>query len=200
MNTCPHIESKKNGHDRHGQPRYRCLDCGKTWGIANSEVGRIPLEKEASIRRLLAEGVGVRETARRVGVSSATVRARRPRPAYKPPSTKTGHDLCDHCGERINKDREFFRRTSRLSHKFCDHDCFVAYFLHLRGRMECQGCGVKRDDVPNSKAWCRGYCPKCYSGLRLFGFDEAAARLCRLNVLLKKEIQNGQRLRNQKYV
>lgn len=197
---CQHVDSKKNGHDRHGNQRYRCVDCGKTWGLGNSETGRLPLEKETRIRQLLAEGCGVRETARRVGVNSQTVRARRPQPKYKQKSPKSGPDLCDHCGEQITKQREFFRRTSRLVHKFCDHNCFVAYFIHLRGRMECHCCGVKRGDIENSKAWNRGYCPPCYAGLRLFGFDEAAASLYRLNVLLKKEIQNGQRLRNQKHV
>ena len=31
---CPFCESKlthSNGHDRHGKPRLKCSECGKTW-------------------------------------------------------------------------------------------------------------------------------------------------------------------------
>ena len=77
MIACAHPEYRTNGKDRHGNTRYRCKVCGKTW----VEVKPVkPLGKmtgsvaDAKLAlRLLVEGASLRSVARITSLDRATV-------------------------------------------------------------------------------------------------------------------------------
>src|SRR4051794_35233011 len=75
--ACGHLESKKHGRDRHGNQRYRCLLCGKTFVEAHEPrpLGRmtVPLESAKLVLRLLVEGMSIRATERTTGVNRNTI-------------------------------------------------------------------------------------------------------------------------------
>lgn len=69
-------ETKKNGTDRKGNQRFRCLSCGKTaiqpYDKPLDEM-RLPIEKAVMILRLLVEGNSIRSTERITGVEKKTI-------------------------------------------------------------------------------------------------------------------------------
>ena len=74
---CPHTDSKKFGHDRHGNQRYRCLVCGCTW-MEKKPAGplapmRIPVETAKTILQLLLEGSSIRSAERITGTHRDTI-------------------------------------------------------------------------------------------------------------------------------
>lgn len=74
---CSHSERRANGKDRHGNTRYRCKLCGKTWvevqPVKALGTMRLPLEKAKLALRLLCEGMSIRATERTTGVHRDTV-------------------------------------------------------------------------------------------------------------------------------
>lgn len=74
---CSHSESRANGVDRHGNTRYRCKLCGKSWvevqPIKPLGVMRVPVEDAKMALRLLVEGNSVRGTARITGLDKKTL-------------------------------------------------------------------------------------------------------------------------------
>ncbi len=76
MIACAHAESKKFGKDRYGNPRHRCLLCGKTWtDRAPKLLGemRVPTDKAVFALKLLLEGVSIRATSRLTGLCKDTI-------------------------------------------------------------------------------------------------------------------------------
>jgi hypothetical protein len=70
-NTCASTQLVKNGRSRHGHQRYRCKNCGTTFGDLDRRL--VPQELKESALRHYAEGVGLRATERLVGVSHNSV-------------------------------------------------------------------------------------------------------------------------------
>ncbi|HJT32790.1 MAG TPA: hypothetical protein VJ783_12180 [Pirellulales bacterium] len=76
MIACAHASRKRHGKDRHGNQRWRCLLCGKTWIEAQPKpLGpmRVPVEDAKLALRLLVEGSSIRSTARVTGLHKKTV-------------------------------------------------------------------------------------------------------------------------------
>ena len=74
---CSHSAFKRHGHDRDGNPRFRCKLCGKTW-IEPKEsrpLGdmRIDVETAKLALRLLTEGMSIRGTERTTGLHRDTI-------------------------------------------------------------------------------------------------------------------------------
>ena len=74
---CHHSEYRTNGVDRHGNKRYRCKLCGKTWVEVEpvKPLGdmRISADDAKLALRLLVEGNSVRGTSRITGLDKATL-------------------------------------------------------------------------------------------------------------------------------
>jgi transposase-like protein/IS1 family transposase len=74
---CHHERTKKHGHDRKGNQRFRCLDCGLTWIAAQpaNPLGemRIDVEDAKLALHLLTQGMSVRATSRTTGLNKKTV-------------------------------------------------------------------------------------------------------------------------------
>jgi len=72
--TCAHCEcenTKKHGKDRHGNPRYKCKDCGKTFldkPPAPLGASTLELKRAAFALGLMLEGMSVRATSRMTGI------------------------------------------------------------------------------------------------------------------------------------
>ena len=65
--ACRHEEAKRHGRDRHGNQRFRCKSCGKTWAESHDKpLGdmRIPLDRAVFCLRLLLEGNSIRSVER----------------------------------------------------------------------------------------------------------------------------------------
>lgn len=76
MVCCAHNERKKDGKDRYGNQRYKCLLCGKRFSAPKAKplgVMRVPVETAKLVLRLLAEGGSLRSTARVTGLHQKTV-------------------------------------------------------------------------------------------------------------------------------
>ncbi|MEX2118361.1 MAG: hypothetical protein WD847_02025 [Pirellulales bacterium] len=76
MIACAHAETKKHGRDRHGNPRFRCKLCGKTWTETQPRpLGdmRVPVETAKLALRLLTEGMSIRATERTTGLHRDTI-------------------------------------------------------------------------------------------------------------------------------
>jgi len=77
MIACAHAEARTNGKDRHGNTRFRCKMCGKTWVEVKpvKPLGdmRIDLNDAKLALRLLVEGNSVRGTARITGLDKKTL-------------------------------------------------------------------------------------------------------------------------------
>ncbi len=74
--SCKHESHKKFGRDRHGNQRYRCTLCGKTWADERPRplgAMRIPVETAKLALRLLVEGNSVRSTERITGLHRDTI-------------------------------------------------------------------------------------------------------------------------------
>ena|SRR6266581_2710425 len=68
---CRKTHIVKNGKSYHGRQRFRCWDCGTTFGEKNLRV--VPPEKKAAALAQYMEGVGQRSTERLVGVSHNSI-------------------------------------------------------------------------------------------------------------------------------
>ncbi|HEY1600913.1 MAG TPA: hypothetical protein VGG64_15010 [Pirellulales bacterium] len=77
MICCAHQESKKHGRDRHGNQRYRCLSCGKTFVEVKpvKPLGpmRVPVADAKLVLRLLTEGMSIRAAERTTHVNRNTI-------------------------------------------------------------------------------------------------------------------------------
>jgi len=77
MIACGHLEFRTNGKDRHGNVRYRCKHCGKTWvevrHVKPLGAMKVPVEKAKMILRLLVEGSSIRSAERLTGVHRDTI-------------------------------------------------------------------------------------------------------------------------------
>lgn len=73
--TCQN-EARKFGRDRHGNQRFQCLTCARTWtdipALPLDEM-RIPLDKALDVLGLLTEGMSIRASSRRTGVAKGTI-------------------------------------------------------------------------------------------------------------------------------
>jgi transposase-like protein len=58
----------RNGPTHSGVPSFRCRECGRRF-VARPRTGPVPDDRQALIRRLLAERLSLRAIARAVGVS-----------------------------------------------------------------------------------------------------------------------------------
>ena len=72
---CEHKDNKKHGRDRHGNQRFRCKKCGKTWVRDRRPLGnmRIPLDRAVMCLRMLLEGNSIRSTERLTGTHRDTI-------------------------------------------------------------------------------------------------------------------------------
>jgi transposase-like protein/IS1 family transposase len=77
MIACAHAESRTNGKDRHGNQRFRCKLCGKTWVEVKpvKPLGdmRIDVADAKLALRLLTEGMSIRATERTTGINRNTI-------------------------------------------------------------------------------------------------------------------------------
>jgi IS1 family transposase/transposase-like protein len=76
MIACSHGTTKRFGKDRKGNPRIRCVLCGKTWTIqAPKLLGsmQIPVADAKLALRLLTEGMSIRGAERSTGLARNTV-------------------------------------------------------------------------------------------------------------------------------
>jgi IS1 family transposase/transposase-like protein len=75
--TCDHSSFRTNGVDRHGNARFRCKLCGKTWVEVKpvKPLGdmRVSVDDAKLALRLLVEGNSVRGTSRITGLDKATL-------------------------------------------------------------------------------------------------------------------------------
>lgn len=73
---CSCSTSKKDGKDRKGQQRFKCLQCGRRWTDTGSKpIGnmRIDLDKAAFAINLLLEGTSIRACERLTGLNRDTI-------------------------------------------------------------------------------------------------------------------------------
>jgi len=76
MIACAHAQTKKFGKDRKGNPRHRCLLCGKTWTDRPvNPLGemRIDLDDAKRALHLLCEGSSIRSAERLTGLNRNTI-------------------------------------------------------------------------------------------------------------------------------
>lgn len=76
MICCAHAERKKNGKNRHGVQRYKCLLCGKRFTEPQDRpLGalRVPIEDAKRVLHLLAEGSSIRSAERLTGMHRDTI-------------------------------------------------------------------------------------------------------------------------------
>lgn len=76
VSTCQHTETKKHGKDRKGNPRVRCILCGKTLtqhGARPLGDLRINVKQAATVLNLLLEGMSIRSTSRVTGICKKTI-------------------------------------------------------------------------------------------------------------------------------
>ena len=73
--ACQHDQTKKHGTDRKGNPRVRCIVCGKTMTVANRPLGemRTSVKEAAAVLSLLLEGMSIRSAARITGMKRDTI-------------------------------------------------------------------------------------------------------------------------------
>lgn len=75
--TCQ-SEARKFGKDRHGNQRYQCLTCRKTFSDAPAKAldeMRLPLDRALAVLKQLTEGMSIRATSRTTGVAKGTIMA-----------------------------------------------------------------------------------------------------------------------------
>jgi IS1 family transposase/transposase-like protein len=76
ISTCQHVVSKKDGHDKNGKQRHRCMICGKTFAAPSPKpLGhmRIALKDAAMALGLLLEGMSIRGVERITGLNRDTI-------------------------------------------------------------------------------------------------------------------------------
>lgn len=73
---CQHEQTRPHGKDRHGNPRRRCVLCGKTFTVAPPKLlgdFRVPEETAKLALRLLTEGMSIRAAERVTGLHRDTI-------------------------------------------------------------------------------------------------------------------------------
>lgn len=77
VSSCQHAEYRTNGVDRHGNARYRCKLCGKTWVEVKpvKPLGemRVPVEDARRVLHMLVEGSSIRSAERLTGMHRDTI-------------------------------------------------------------------------------------------------------------------------------
>ena len=77
MIACGHPEFRISGKDRHGNTRYRCKICGKTWvevqPVKPLRKMTIPVDDAKMVLKLLVEGSSIRSAARITGIDRGTI-------------------------------------------------------------------------------------------------------------------------------
>jgi transposase-like protein len=75
VSVCQHESTKKHGKDRNGNPRVRCLTCGKTTTVVSRPLGemRTTVKEAATVLALLLEGMSIRAAARITGMKRDTI-------------------------------------------------------------------------------------------------------------------------------
>ena len=76
VSACNHAQTKKHGRDRRGNPRVRCILCGKTWTVTPARplgVMRVDVATAKLALRLLTEGMSIRATERTTGLHRDTL-------------------------------------------------------------------------------------------------------------------------------
>jgi IS1 family transposase/transposase-like protein len=74
--SCDHFQTRKNGTDKLGNPRVRCLLCGKSWIVpAPRALGnlRTPKDKAVMVIRMMLEGASLRSIQRLTGVNRKAI-------------------------------------------------------------------------------------------------------------------------------
>ncbi|MBA3480566.1 MAG: IS1 family transposase [Pirellulales bacterium] len=74
--ACTHYQTKKHGTDRKGNPRVRCILCGKTWTETPARpLGNMQVDVATAklALRMLTEGMSIRATERTTGVHRDTL-------------------------------------------------------------------------------------------------------------------------------
>ena len=67
ITQCQHSSAKRNGHDRHGNQRFKCRDCGVSFAAPRPRpIGtmRIEINRAASVLQMLLEGMSIRAAER----------------------------------------------------------------------------------------------------------------------------------------
>jgi IS1 family transposase/transposase-like protein len=78
ISSCDHFETRKNGTDKHGNPRIRCCLCGKSWIVKGPRpLGdmRIEMQQAVMVLRMLIEGCSIRTIERLADVNRNTIMA-----------------------------------------------------------------------------------------------------------------------------
>lgn len=73
---CQHVNSKKFGKHRNGVPRFRCLDCNKTFSAPQVKVigdSRLPIDRAVMCLRMILEGNSIRATSRLTGTDKNAI-------------------------------------------------------------------------------------------------------------------------------
>lgn len=76
VQACQHDQTKKHGKDRKGNPRVRCVLCGKTWTVAPPRLlgdMRVDVDTAKLALRMLTEGMSIRATERTTGLHRDTI-------------------------------------------------------------------------------------------------------------------------------
>ena len=78
ISSCDHYETRKNGKDHLGNPRVRCVLCGKSWiDRSHRPLGdlRIQMDRAVLVLKLMLEGMSISAIHRLTGVSLETIEA-----------------------------------------------------------------------------------------------------------------------------
>jgi len=77
MIACAHADARTNGKDRHGNTRYRCKMCGKSWvevkPVKLLGPMKVPTDKAKLVLNLLTQGSSIRAAERVTGVNRNTI-------------------------------------------------------------------------------------------------------------------------------
>jgi IS1 family transposase/transposase-like protein len=77
MIACAHGDSRTNGKDRHGNIRFRCKMCGKTWvevkPVKLLGPMKVPTDKAKLVLNLLTQGSSIRAAERVTGINRNTI-------------------------------------------------------------------------------------------------------------------------------
>ena len=74
--TCACEKSKKNGKDRRGNQRFKCVDCGRTWTEKKAKpLGDMRIDQGRAVMalKMLLEGMSIRATERITSLHSDTI-------------------------------------------------------------------------------------------------------------------------------
>ncbi len=76
--SCEHLHSKKNGRNRNGSQRYKCLDCGAGFSddfVPPGPIGtmRVDTDRAMTVLNMLLEGLSIRSAERLTGMCRDTI-------------------------------------------------------------------------------------------------------------------------------